>query len=326
MCDSQTRCEALEPRQLLSVDLAASFGVLSYDSRTGVITSSATISNFGTQSPGGYKIRWFLSHDTVVNNTDDIPLKDVTLSGTPAPGRSITRNDQVTVAYTVPAGAYFVGFAVDVDNQVVETNDFNNYQFTPAPTALVAAEPINYVGTSGPDNVRVMSGQDSLGRSQLVLVVNNVTVRRVNPYRAGTIQIATAAGNDSISIDAGITNPANVDSGLGSDVIVGGGGNDTLYGNGQNDTIYGGGGRDLLKGGAGNDRLLGQADADRLYGNDGNDRLEGDAGVDQLFGNSGNDTLYGQDNTRELLSGGTGTDSAQRDSIDVLSSVERIIA
>jgi hypothetical protein len=334
MCVSGVELQALEPRQLLAVDLAATYGVLSYNTRTGVISSTATINNFGNSAVGTYKIRWFLSRDTVVNNADDIPLKELTLSGSPAPGRSITRSDPVTVSYSTPAGAYFVGFAVDVDNKIVESNDFNNYQFTSSPSLALAAEPISYLGTVNREDVRVIPGQDSSGRPQLLLVVNGSTTRRVNPYRAGTIQISTLAGDDSISIAADITNPANVDGGLGNDVIVGGAGADTLYGNGGNDTVYGGADRDLLKGGAGNDRLLGQADSDRLYGNAGNDyldggvgndRLWGDTGVDQLFGNVGNDTLYGHDSTRELLSGGNGTDSAQRDPIDVLSSVERIL-
>ena len=326
--------QPLESRQLLAVDLAATYGVISYNPKTGVISSTATINNFGTSATGTYTMRWFLSKDQVVNNSDDITLKEVTISNSPEPGRSITRNDPLTVGYTIPDGAYFVGFAVDVNNQIPEPNDANNYQFTPSPAVVLKTEAILYTGTAGSDSVAINAGNDIAGRPQLLLVVNGVTIQRVNPYRASTIRILGLGGNDAISVADGITNPVYVDGGDGDDGITGGAGNDSLYGGAGRDSIRGGAGRDLIQGNSGNDQLFGEGGSDRLYGYTGSDfldggsgnaRLDGGTSIDTYYGQSGNDTIYAHDTNRESIFGGSGTDSAQIDSLDIKSSIETIL-
>jgi Ca2+-binding RTX toxin-like protein len=71
--------------------------------------------------------------------------------------------------------------------------------------------------------------------------------------------------------------------------------------------LNGGGGDDLHSGGAGDDRLTGGPGRDRLYGG------------------NGNDNLYGRDNTPDYLDGGPGFDTAQRDAIDGVFSIEKFI-
>jgi len=68
------------------------------------MNQSAIIHNYGDAATGIYKIRWFLSRDQVVNNSDDITLLEATLSDNPMPGHFITRRDPTFIGYTVPNG------------------------------------------------------------------------------------------------------------------------------------------------------------------------------------------------------------------------------
>jgi uncharacterized delta-60 repeat protein len=130
--------------------------------------------------------------------------------------------------------------------------------------------------------------------------------------------IIGGAGNDDLRGSASVNK------------IYGLGGNDLIYLHGGNDYAEGGSGNDTIYGEGGNDSLYGNAGADRLDGGSDNDRLEGGSGADQFFGQSGNDTFFAKDGEKDLLNGGSGTDSAQRDNSasvkdDVLS-IESFIA
>lgn len=105
---------------------------------------------------------------------------------------------------------------------------------------------------------------------------------------------------------------------------------------GGNDTILTGYGADLILAGAGNDSVdAGQGD-DTIYGGEGNDTLCGGAfeassrsvsGRDLIYGEGGNDVIYARgDSQMDTIDGGTGTDSAQADTNDVLSSIETLLA
>jgi uncharacterized delta-60 repeat protein len=91
-------------------------------------------------------------------------------------------------------------------------------------------------------------------------------------------------------------------------------------------TIQGGAGNDhvaidpsvtqncLIFGGPGNDTIIAGA---------GNDTLFGGPGHDRLYGQAGNDILFAKDNRSDILDGGPGSDSAQRDpSLDQLLNIE----
>lgn len=79
------------------------------------------------------------------------------------------------------------------------------------------------------------------------------------------------------------------------------------------DYIYGTSAANILKGNAGNDVIR---------GGDGNDAIYGGTGEDALFGEAGNDSLFSKDGIKDFLSGGSGTDSGNKDAIDIINSVE----
>jgi hypothetical protein len=117
------------------------------------------------------------------------------------------------------------------------------------------------------------------------------------------------------------------------DILSGNGGNDSLVGGAGADRLNGYAGRDKLFGGDGNDRLFGGASADWLYGQNGSDQLFGEGGDDRLFddydqgidtlhGNAGNDSFVTTDGTIDHIFGDGGSDSADADTIDVLTSIE----
>jgi hypothetical protein len=93
---------------------------------------------------------------------------------------------------------------------------------------------------------------------------------------------------------------------------------DTICGRGGNDTIRGYGGHDTLSGGSDNDTVTG--------GNSGDPIVSGGSGQDQIYGGYGDDKLFARDSVLDRLYGGLGYDRAQRDPIDVRSSVEGTIA
>ena len=96
------------------------------------------------------------------------------------------------------------------------------------------------------------------------------------------VTVLGQAGNDLLNVDASMTASATVDGGTG------------------NDTLSGGSGADLLLGGSG---------ADSILGNAGNDTLIGGSGKDTVRGGSGDDRVDGSDdNTRDIVQGGTGAD------------------
>jgi Ca2+-binding RTX toxin-like protein len=119
-------------------------------------------------------------------------------------------------------------------------------------------------------------------------------------------------GNDTIVIDARLTQPSIMFGGDGNDTLVGGSGNDQIDGGAGNDSLYGGAGGDSLCGDVGNDSLYGGLGKDTLFGDDGNDRLYGEAGQDVLLGGNGNDILYGGIDNDQLF-GQAGNDQLYGD-------------
>jgi Ca2+-binding RTX toxin-like protein len=111
-------------------------------------------------------------------------------------------------------------------------------------------------------------------------------------------------GNDRLHGDAG------------NDVIFANSGNDSLYGGDGNDRLVGHEGDDYIVGGGGNDDLYGLDGDDVLYGSDGDDELSGGDGHDRLYGQAGNDALDGgTDWVHDFLSGGTGADTFETESV-----------
>jgi len=91
---------------------------------------------------------------------------------------------------------------------------------------------------------------------------------------------------------------------------------------------------EIVFGGVGDDDIRTQSSrACSLFGGNGDDTLTGGSGdnvlvggnhEDRLFGNAGNDTFFTEDGDADTLSGGTGTDAADRDNaIDVATGIEQ---
>jgi Ca2+-binding RTX toxin-like protein len=98
-------------------------------------------------------------------------------------------------------------------------------------------------------------------------------------------------------------------------IVRGQGGNDRIQLPGFADpgvigqVAYGDAGNDVLKGGPGDDSMVGGI---------GNDTLRGGIGVDRMFGDAGEDWFYARDGAKDFVSGGAGTDRAQRDASEAL--------
>ncbi|GJE61386.1 calcium-binding protein [Methylobacterium trifolii] len=143
----------------------------------------------------------------------------------------------------------------------------------------------NLTGTSGPDYVLLLAGNDTY---------------------SGGLGDDTVFGNQ------------------GNDVLFGNQGNDTLFGGQDQDTLYGGQGDDAVLGNLGNDVVLGNLGNDTLFGGQGSDTLYGGQGNDVLFGDFGNDVLsgdlgadryvFGQNSGADLV---LGFSQAQGDRLDL---------
>jgi len=134
-----------------------------------------------------------------------------------------------------------------------------------------------------------------------------------------TTFVDAGAGDDKVVADPALLVPLLITGNAGNDTIIGGGANDELSGAAGVDRIWGGAGDDFIIGGASNDQLRGEAGNDLLIGAGGNDFLSDVEGIDHFIGGAGNDKLISRDltsdvsNDPDILSGGTGTDSAQFD-------------
>ena len=155
---------------------------------------------------------------------------------------------------------------------------------------------------------------------------DRVTLTGVSRSFVGSLVFDGGAGNDSISVAAGVKQDAQLLGGDGNDTLSGGSGNDTLdggagrddlRGNAGNDLIRGGDDNDTLNGGTGDDTIGGGAGNDRINGGTGNDALAGGDGNDSIYGGSGNDTLLGEagndmlrgDAGKDIVLGGDGDDN-----------------
>lgn len=322
--------ETLERRQLLTADLAATMSVTVKGYNPGdMIAGSFTLKNLGTSTiKTAFTVDLRLSNNTTYGDSDDQGDLQIPVTTHIPPGTfPVAVQVQIPVPVNIPAGNYYIVGKVDSGNTVKETNEKNNV-FS---TADLGAITIN---SGGPTTVEGTSAADTI----IVASSGGKTVVKINGKSttySGTVSIDGGAGNDSITIGDGVSG-ISVNGGDGDDYIVDGDGSNTLSGGAGKDKIYGGEGNDRLNGNGGNDKLFGEGGADRLYGYDGNDyldggssndRLEGGAGDDTMYGQSGDDKFYAKDTTgHDQLFGGSGTDSAQTDSIDVKSSIEEVLS
>jgi hypothetical protein len=119
-----------------------------------------------------------------------------------------------------------------------------------------------------------------------------------------------------------LTSVESVRGGQADDVLRAGAERVLFYGGPGDDRLHGALGDDSLWAGEGNDRLYGGGGVDILEGEDGSDGLVGGCGRDYLRGGSGRDRLYADDGYRDKVGGGSGTDFARFDQLDLVRHVE----
>ena len=169
-----------------------------------------------------------------------------------------------------------------------------------------------------------------------------------------TNQIFGGLGNDSIDGGAG---DDFIQPDSGDDVVDGGAGDDTILQSDGNDDWHGGEGLDTIalfspgvpadlsitlddvaNDGAvgetknvhsdiedvtsneGNDTITGTAASQLIFGRGGNDTIDAGAGDDFVSGDAGNDTINARDGFADRIACGTGTDVANADTLDIVSS------
>jgi hypothetical protein len=325
--DAHSMMNLLEPRRLFAIDLITqAVQVDSYDPANGLLTYEAFIANTGSTTPpktlgAGNMV---LSKDQVINNSDDIRLDLIDSQLTPRFSQlDLVRT--VRIPGSVAPGDYYVGVALDIDNQLEELSDANNFMFTNTTIHVPKLLDLTFNGTEANDDIEV--GVDALGKVQIQVNNDRYSYDRA---RINSLQIYGLAGNDVINLNPGLTLPVYLNGGDGNDLLRGGLGNDVLTGAAGKDDLFGGGGNDRLNGNGGNDRLYGETGPDRLYGGAGRDLLDGGSsgdhldggdGIDTVYGQGGNDTITSTDGQIDLLFGGTGKDVATADPNDVLASV-----
>jgi len=142
------------------------------------------------------------------------------------------------------------------------------------------------------------AGVNALGDGCIELTLESVSCDAV-PVTG--ISAGLTDGNDVFVINndgaeaVPATYPADVNGGVGKDVIKTGLANDSLAGQAGRDTLAGGPGDDKLLGGPGTDGLIGFGGDDILVGGAGADALFGQKGRDSFSGGAGSDVLLARD-------------------------------
>ncbi len=154
--------------------------------------------------------------------------------------------------------------------------------------------------TGRSDGVRVQSG----GMDAILVTANGGEAFHLD--LVSIEQLVLTAGSDRVVMAASL---AMVDTGRGSDQVIGRALNDVIYLRGGWDMADGGMGHDFVFGGAGSDLVSGGDGNDLLWGGNGSDQLSGGAGADTLSGGAGDDRLTGGDGPDVFVFGpGGGSD------------------
>jgi Ca2+-binding RTX toxin-like protein len=166
-------------------------------------------------------------------------------------------------------------------------------------------------GGSGPDFMQGGGGRDTADYSSRTrdLIINQSDQDTANDGEADEF--------DLVAVDI-----EQVRGGSGNDRFIGSGADNAYFGGSGNDVLSGFGDSDALFGEAGNDLLVGGANNDFLFGGSGDDSLYGQSANDVLEGQSGDDFLSANDNHRDTVNGGSDTDRAHVDGLDVVTGVE----
>ncbi len=335
----------LEPRRMLTADL--SWGAISVEGNLFVpgqtTTVVANVRDFGVTPVAAnvFSVEFRYVDIGFGAGADEVSFVDpaaLTILTAPVAKAVPSGAGGVLVSFAIPfpatlaAGRYALLAKLDSTSTVTEVSEKNNTAFIGAGRVLPTDGNLVVDGTEVADRMVVTPTTMPGGAAGYQVTVNGYS----ESFAAAAIKafsVNARGGNDVIS-SVGLVPNFKADGGDGNDKIAGGEGNDTLAGGAGKDTLDGGGGNDRLNGNGGHDRLFGGAGADRLYGYAGNDlldggsssdRLDGGAGADILFGSSGNDRFFTSDSEIDSLFGASGSDTADADAADVLSSVTRLV-
>ena len=106
-----------------------------FNSSTNVCTFSTSVINSGTDNAGSFRIGWYFSTDQNIN-TSDILITSTLHAGLNQ-GANITltgSRDLDDICDQIPVGTYYAGAVIDYNNDISETNEFDNDYVWTSPT------------------------------------------------------------------------------------------------------------------------------------------------------------------------------------------------
>ncbi|MFQ6048486.1 MAG: hypothetical protein ACE5K7_03900, partial [Phycisphaerae bacterium] len=284
--------EMLEPRQLLSGDLAITG--FSADGLDLLVDYEVA----GQDAPA-FQIGIYRSSDGVTAETL-LTTKSVTQPADLQVGAG--HRAAVTADWSDVQQDYWLIALLDADGAVAEDDETNNQQTLGGGLFLDADNVVQVHGTDASDVVDVSQPAD-------VQVTLNGTAYTFGAAGVSGVHVRTHGGGDYLSSGLGVALPIWAFGGTGDDDFSGGAGADYLAGGAGNDSLVAGDGQDQLLGGDGQDLLYGDGGADVIYAGAGDDYVRGGSGSDQLYGDDGNDEIYGAyGGGPDYIYGGAGDD------------------
>lgn len=296
------RIESLESRHLMSVTLSAA-GVLTVTGRNDFNPGNAdTIDIYVSGTSLKVKDNGLLS-SYVLGKVKSIVVN------LRAGGDKLTIDPSVSLPSTIDSGLGAAGSAGD------------EIQGGSGPDLILMRSTFGTArGGGGNDNLQNFGSGNSLyGENGNDVLISKTGGTADNGYYGGNgiDTIDFTAFTDNIVLRNGLsgeyipgTSPLVVNGASFPDNVQS---MENFYSGSGNDFVYGTAGANIIRAGAGTDQVRAGA---------GNDTINGGAGEDALYGEDGNDTFFAKDNTKDFLSGGIGNDTANKDAIDILNSVE----
>ena len=216
-------CIAAGPAAALA-DLA----VLTFDPPAGPVERTFAIPNAvenrGTTAAGSFTVGFVLSSDAVFTPADTI-IGTRSVPSLAAGTATLLRTTNVTVPASVPAGTYYLAMAVDIENEVAESNKTNNLRADPDPV-VVPAPPAPDLGpgflfaydAAPPGSFQVDGevgnyGAAPAGTFTVGIYLSRDTAITTADVLLGTTEIAGLAAGSTGTVDEYVTVPGTVPGG-----------------------------------------------------------------------------------------------------------------